>query len=49
MIAQFLEYLFVERNYKPRTLRGYKTALADYFAPNVIDIKNDQSLLRLLS
>jgi len=48
-IAQFLEYLFVTKGLSPGTIRGYKTALADFFAPEILDIKHDTSLMRLIS
>ena len=33
----------------PGTIRGYKTALADHYSPTLIDIRNDPSLMRLLT
>lgn len=49
MIAQFCGYLFDDLKRVLRTIRGYKTALADYYSQSVIDIKNDQSLMWLLT
>ena len=49
MIAQFFEHLFIVKELSPRTIRGYKTALANYFSPKVIEIRTDPSLLRLLA
>ena len=48
-IAQFFEYLFEVKKWKPVTIRGYKSALADHFSPTGIDIRTSQVLLRLLS
>ena len=33
----------------PRTVRGYKTALTNHYSPDVVDIKNSDSLTRLLT
>lgn len=45
MIAQIFVHLFEE---KKQGSRGYKTALADYYCSSLIDIRNNQSLMRLL-
>lgn len=40
MIVEFFEHLFVDVGLLHRTIREYKTTLADYYSPEVIDLKN---------
>jgi integrase len=49
IIARFLEHLFTVKKLSPSTVRGYKAALADYYAPEVVDIRGSQELTRLLN
>ena len=48
-IATFLEYLFVDENLNPGTIGGYKTALVDFFTPEILPIQDDPAISRLLS
>ena len=48
-LASFLEFLFVEKKLNPRSIRGYKSALTDYFSPLVVDISGSDELSRLLT
>ena len=47
-LARFFEFLFRSKNLVPGTIRGYKSALSDYFDPSIVDIKNSQALSRLV-
>ena len=47
-IAEFLLYLFKERNLKPSTIDGYRTAIADMIGNDTLNISSDENLTRLL-
>ena len=47
--ADFLTYLFNEKNLKPTTIAGYRTAIADHFGPGGIEISHSFELNRLIS
>ena len=46
-IADFLAYLFTEKNLKPTTIAGYRTAIADHLRSD-FDISKSLELNRLL-
>ena len=47
-IADFLLYLFKERNLQPSTIDGYRTAIADMVGNDTLNISSDENLTRLL-
>ena len=47
-IADFLLYLFKERNLQPSTIDGYRTAIADMVGNDNLNISSDENLTRLL-
>ena len=47
-IADFLLYLFKERNLQPSTIDGYRTAIADMVGNDTLNIGSDENLTRLL-
>ena len=47
-VADFLLYLFKERNLQPSTIEGYRTAIADMIGNNTVQFGKDESLTRLL-
>ena len=47
-IADFLLYLFKERNLQPSTIEGYRTAIADMVGNDRLAISKDENLTRLL-
>ena len=47
-IADFLLYLFKERNLQPSTINGYRTAIADMVGNDRLNISKDENLTRLL-
>ena len=47
-IADFLLYLFKERNLQPSTIDGYRTAIADMVGNDTLNISKDENLTRLL-
>ena len=47
-IADFLLYLFKERNLQPSTIDGYRTAIADMVGNEKLNISKDENLTRLL-
>ena len=47
-IADFLLYLFKERNLQPSTINGYRAAIADMVGNNRLNISKDENLTRLL-
>ena len=47
-IADFLLYLFNERNLQPSTIDGYRTAIADMVGNDKLNISSDENLTRLL-
>ena len=47
-IADFLLYLFKERNLQPSTIDGYRTAIADMVGNDKLNITSDENLTRLL-
>ena len=47
-IAEFLLYLFKERNLQPSTINGYRTAIADMVGNDRLNISKDENLTRLL-
>ena len=47
-IAEFLLYLFKEKNLQPSTIDGYKTAIADMVGNDSLNISSDENLTRLL-
>ena len=47
-IADFLLYLFKERNLQPSTIDGYRTAIADMVGNDKLNISSDENLTRLL-
>ena len=47
-IADFLLYLFKERNLQPSTIDGYRTAIADMIGNEKLNISKDENLTRLL-
>ena len=47
-IAEFLLYLFKERNLQPSTIEGYRTAIADMVGNDRLAISKDENLSRLL-
>ena len=48
-IADFFNYLFNEKNLKPTTIAGYRTAIADHLGPAGIEINHSFELNRLIS
>ena len=48
-IADFLTHLFNEKNLKPTTIAGYRTAIADHLGPAGIDISRSFELNRLIA
>ena len=48
-IADFLTYLFNEKNLKATTIAGYRTAIADHLGPAGIEITHSFELNRLFS
>ena len=48
-IADFLTYLFNDKNLKPTTIAGYRTAIADHLGPAGTDISHSFDLNRLIS
>ena len=47
-IADFLLYLFQERNLQPSTIDGYRTAIADMVSNESLNISSDENLTCLL-
>ena len=47
-IADFLLYLFQERNLQPSTIDGYRSAIADRLGNAQIDISKNENITRLL-
>ena len=47
-IADFLLYLFSEKNLQPSTIDGYWTAIADMLGNDSLNISKDENLSRLL-
>ena len=47
-IAEFLLYLFKDRNLQPSTIEGYRTAIADMVGSFEFNINKDENLTRLL-
>ena len=47
-IADFLLYLFSEKNLQPGTIDGYRTAIADMLGNDSLNISKDENLSRLL-
>ena len=47
-IADFLPYLFKERNLQPSTIEGYRTAIADMVGNDKLKISTDENLTRRL-
>ena len=47
-IADFLLYLFKERNLQPSTIDGYRTAITDMVGNDNLNISSDENLTRLL-
>ena len=47
-IADFLLYLFSEKNLQPSTIDGYRTAMADMLGNDSLNISKDENLSRLL-
>ena len=47
-IADFLLYLFQEKNLQPSTIDGYRTAIADKIRNDKINISKDENLTHLL-
>ena len=47
-VADFLLYLFKERNLQPSTIEGYRTAIADMVGNDLVQFGKDESLTRLL-
>ena len=47
-IADFLLYLFKDRNLQPSTINGYRTAIADMVGNDKLNISKDENLTRLL-
>ena len=47
-IADFLLYLFKERNLQPSTIEGYRTAIADMVGNDRVNISKDGNLTHLL-
>ena len=48
-IADFLTYLLNDKNLKPTTIAGYRTAIADHLGPADTDISHSFELNRLIS
>ena len=49
IIADFLTHLFNEKNLKPTTIAGYRTAIADHLGPAGIEISHSFELNRLIA
>ena len=47
-IADFLLYLFQDRNLQPSTIDGYRSAIADKLGNSPINVSRDENLIRLL-
>ena len=47
-MADFLLYLFKERQLQPSTIEGYRTAIADMVGNDLVQFGKDESLTRLL-
>ena len=47
-VADFLMYLFQDRKLQPRTIDGYRSAIADKLGNSPININRDENLTRLL-
>ena len=47
-VADFLLYLFKERQLQPSTIEGYRTAIADMVGNDLVHFGKDESLTRLL-
>ena len=47
-VADFLLYLFKERQLQPSTIEGYRTAIADMVGNDLVQFGKDESLTRLL-
>ena len=47
-IADFLLYLFQDRNLQPSTIDGYRSAIADKLGNSTINISKDENLTRLM-
>ena len=49
LIAEFLNYLFTEKNFKPGTIEGYKTAIADFLKfHSKEDLNKNEVLIKLI-
>ena len=48
VIADFFSYLFNTLKRQPTTLRGYRTALSDYYRDSDLEIASNQDLTRLI-
>ena len=47
-VADFLMYLFQEKNFQPSTIEGYRSAIYDKLGPVPVHIGNDENLTCLL-
>ena len=47
-IADFLLYLFQQRNLQPSTIDGYRSAIADRLGNELVNISKDENITRLL-
>ena len=47
-IADFLLYLFQDRQLQPGTIDGYRSAIADKLGNSTINVSKDENLTRLL-
>ena len=48
-IADFFTYLFTDKNLKPTTIAGYRTAIADHLGSSDFDISKNLEFNRLLA
>ena len=48
LIADFLLYLFQERKLQPKTIDGYRSAIADKLGNSPINVSKDENLTHLL-
>ena len=47
-VADFLLYLFQDRQLQPSTIDGYRSAIADKLGSSTINMSKDENLTRLL-
>ena len=47
-VADFLLFLFHEKNFQPSTIEGYKSAISDKLGPVPVHIGKDENLTRFL-